>query len=130
MPCRCACLAGNPWLRSGTRSMAIGRDCVPSANMLPARKKKLPSKIVVDSRARFKHCTAHKETSRSEYMNDMDLKRNRIEMWAKIGGVGALAFVLAPIIFITIKGLIGLIVFLALALAGVKFIPYFAMVVA
>jgi len=65
-------------------------------------------------------------------MNDLDLdqKRNRIETVVKILAVLAVGFFVAPVILITIKGLIGLVTAGAIALVAINLTPWFSAVVA
>lgn len=60
-------------------------------------------------------------------MNDLELKRKRIETVVKVLGLGAVAFFLAPFIVMTIKGLIGLTVAAVISLLVVNVgVPWFA----
>lgn len=63
-------------------------------------------------------------------MNDLDLKRNRIQNIAKLGGVGVVGFFVAPFIFIAIKGVIGLAVAFAVSGTIIQFVPYVARLIA
>ena len=60
-------------------------------------------------------------------MNDLELKRQRIESIVKVVGLCAVGFFVAPFIFLTIKGLVGLAVAAAVGLSLVNIgIPWFA----
>jgi methyl-accepting chemotaxis protein len=63
-------------------------------------------------------------------MNDLELKRKRIETIVKVLGLGVVGFLVAPIIFATIQGLIGLVIAAGISFTVINFIPYFAMKVA
>lgn len=56
-------------------------------------------------------------------------KKQRIETIVKILGLGVVGFLVAPIIFVTIQGLIGLAIAAALSFGIIAFIPYFAMLI-
>ncbi len=59
-------------------------------------------------------------------MNELELKRKRIETIVKVLAIGLIGFFVAPFIFIAIKGIIGLAVAAAIALFGVNvFAPWF-----
>jgi len=59
-------------------------------------------------------------------MNDLELKRKRIETFVKIGALAIIGFLVAPFIFVAIKGLLGLALALAIGLFGVNvFAPWF-----
>src|SRR5687767_8252966 len=61
-------------------------------------------------------------------MIDLEKKRKRIEMIAASVGVCVVAFFVAPVIFVTIKGLIGIIVALGIVLPTLYVgVPWFAM---
>ncbi len=65
-------------------------------------------------------------------MNDLelDLKRKRIEWVVKILALLLVGFLVAPFIFIAIKGLIGMAIAAAVSFVVIMFIPWFAAVVA
>jgi hypothetical protein len=67
-------------------------------------------------------------------MNELDLKRNRIEKRVKIVATIvvtlALGFLVAPIVFTAIKGLFGLIAVGAIALVTINLVPWFSAMVA
>lgn len=59
-------------------------------------------------------------------MQDIELKRKRIESIVKVAALGVVGFVVAPVIFLTIKGLIGLIVAAGISMTVINFTPWFA----
>jgi hypothetical protein len=63
-------------------------------------------------------------------MNDLELKRERIEKFVKYAALPVIGFVVAPYIFLSIKGLIGLIIAGVISVVVVNMIPWFAAVVA
>jgi len=63
-------------------------------------------------------------------MNDLELKRDRIEKVVKIVSLLVVGFFVAPVVFISIKGLIGLVIAGAISLVVVNLIPWFSAVVA
>ena len=63
-------------------------------------------------------------------MNDADLKRKRIETLVKVGGLGLVGLLVAPFVFVAIKGLIGLVVAAGISFGVISFLPYFAMKIA
>lgn len=63
-------------------------------------------------------------------MNDLDAKKQRIETIAKIVGIAVTGFFVAPFIFLTIKGILGLAIAAGMSFVIVNFLPYFAMKVA
>ena len=62
-------------------------------------------------------------------MNNLETKRQRIEMFVKIAALGVLGFVIAPFVFLSIKGLIGLLIAGAISFTAIQFLPYFAALV-
>lgn len=64
-------------------------------------------------------------------MNDLELKRKRIETVVKVLGVGVVGFLVAPFAFIAIKGIVGLIVIAAISLLVINVaVPWFAVSIA
>ena len=63
-------------------------------------------------------------------MNDLELKRKRIETTVKILALLVIGFFVAPFVFISIKGLIGLVIAFAISFGVISFTPYFATVIA
>lgn len=63
-------------------------------------------------------------------MNDLEQKRKLYQLLAKIGALLVIGFFAAPVIFLSIKGLAGLIVASALAYTAIHFVPWFSDVVA
>lgn len=63
-------------------------------------------------------------------MNDLELKRERIERIVKYAALPIIGFIVAPYIYLSIKGLIGLIVAGVISVIVVNMIPWFAAVVA
>lgn len=63
-------------------------------------------------------------------MNDLELKRQRIERLVKYAALPIIGFIVAPYVFLSIKGLIGLIVAGVISVVAVNMIPWFAAVVA
>jgi predicted RNase H-like nuclease (RuvC/YqgF family) len=63
-------------------------------------------------------------------MNDLEIKRNRIEKTVKILSLLVVGFLVAPFVFIAIKGLVGLAVAGAISLVVVNLIPWFSAMVA
>ena len=63
-------------------------------------------------------------------MNELEIKRNRIEKIVKILSLLVVGFLVAPFVFIAIKGLIGLVVAAAVSLVVVNLIPWFSAMVA
>jgi hypothetical protein len=59
-------------------------------------------------------------------MNDIELKRKRIETVVKILALLVVGFFVAPFVFISIKGLAGLAIAFILSLTVLNFIPWFA----
>lgn len=60
-------------------------------------------------------------------MNELELKRKRIETWGKVIGLGIAGFLFAPIAYATITGLVSLIVVGVIALTVVHVgVPWFA----
>jgi hypothetical protein len=57
-------------------------------------------------------------------------KKQRIETIAKIAGAGVIGFVVAPFVFIAIKGLIGLIIAAIISFVAIQFLPVLALKVA
>jgi len=62
--------------------------------------------------------------------DDLEIKRNRIESIVKVLAFLVAGFLVAPFIFIAIKGLIGLVVALVVGLVVVNLIPWFSSMVA
>jgi len=58
-------------------------------------------------------------------MQNLELKRKRIESVAKIGALLVVGFVVAPFIFISIKGIVGLAAAVVIGLTINAFIPWF-----
>jgi hypothetical protein len=54
-------------------------------------------------------------------------KGNRIKRWATVLGIGVIGFLVAPMIFLTIKGIIGLAIAAAIGAALIAFTPWYAM---
>jgi hypothetical protein len=63
-------------------------------------------------------------------MTTNEQKRKQIETIAKVGGAGVVGFLVAPVVFIAIKGLIGLIIAAIVSFVAIQFIPVFALKVA
>lgn len=63
-------------------------------------------------------------------MNELDLKRERIEKIVKYAALPIIGFVVAPYIFLSIKGLIGLVIAGVISVIVVNMIPWFASMVA
>jgi hypothetical protein len=63
-------------------------------------------------------------------MNDLELKRERIEKIVKYAALPIVGFIVAPYIFLSIKGLIGLVIAGVISVVVVNMIPWFAAVVA
>lgn len=63
-------------------------------------------------------------------MIDLEQKRKRIEALVKIGGLGIIGFLVAPFIFLTIQGLIGLVVAAGISFTAINFVPWYAAKVA
>lgn len=59
-------------------------------------------------------------------MQDLELKKKRIETIAKVGGLGVIGFLVAPVIFLTIKGIIGLAIAAGIGVTLINFTPWFA----
>ena len=59
-------------------------------------------------------------------MNDIEKKRQRIELGVKIVSLLVVGFLVAPFVFVAIKGLVGLLVAGAISLTAIQFAPYFA----
>lgn len=57
-------------------------------------------------------------------------KADRLKKWATLGGIGVAGFLVAPFVFISIKGLIGAGVALALSFTMVMLAPWFALKIA
>lgn len=60
-------------------------------------------------------------------MNELDRKQTKIENVVKVLGLLLTGFIVAPFVFIAIKGLIGLIIAAAVSFAVINFLPYIAM---
>lgn len=56
-------------------------------------------------------------------MQNLDQKRQRIETIAKVAGTGIIGFLVAPFVFIAIKGLIGLIIAAIISFIAIQFVP-------
>lgn len=67
---------------------------------------------------------------REKHMNDLDIKRQRIEKLVKYSAVPIIGFFVAPFIFIAIKGAIGLLIAGAVGFIGVNMMPWFGAMVA
>ena len=63
-------------------------------------------------------------------MNEVELKRKRIEAAVKIGGMLAVGFLVAPFVFIAIKGILGLVAASAVGFFIINLVPWFAAKVA
>jgi len=63
-------------------------------------------------------------------MEDLEQRRKRIEILVKLVAAGVVGFLVAPFIFIAIKGLVGLIIAAAVAFIIIQFIPFFALKIA
>lgn len=63
-------------------------------------------------------------------MNNIEQKRQRIELIAKIAALMLVGFFVAPFVFIAIKGIVGFIIASGIALTAIQFTPYFAMKIA
>lgn len=59
-------------------------------------------------------------------MQDLELKRKRIETGVKVGATLLVGFLVAPFVFIAIKGLIGLIIAAGVAAVAINFAPWAA----
>jgi len=59
-------------------------------------------------------------------MNEFDLKRNRAETIVKVLLGGIICFLMAPFIFIAIKGFVGLVVAGVLSFIALNMVPWFA----
>jgi hypothetical protein len=59
-------------------------------------------------------------------VNDLDIKRNKIQNVAKLGAAGVVCFLVAPFILIVIKGLLGLIVAATIGVAAIQLAPLVA----
>lgn len=57
-------------------------------------------------------------------------KRDKLKKWATIGAIGVVGFLVAPIIFLTIQGLVGLAIAGAIGFTLVTLAPWFALKVA
>lgn len=58
--------------------------------------------------------------------NDREQKRKRIEAAVKVGGALVVGFIVAPFVFIAIKGIVGLVVAGALSMTAINLMPWFA----
>jgi len=63
-------------------------------------------------------------------MNELEQKRKRIELAVKITAFSIIGFLVAPVILLVIKGLVGLIVAGIIGFAAIQFAPYLGMVIA
>lgn len=63
-------------------------------------------------------------------MQDLEQKRKRIEALVKVGGLLVIGFFVAPVIFISIKGLIGLVLAAGVSFTALNFVPWYAAKVA
>ena len=63
-------------------------------------------------------------------MNDLEKKRKNIELGVKLGAFALVGFLVAPFIFLAIKGLIGLLIAGGIAFTAMQFAPYFSMKIA
>lgn len=64
-------------------------------------------------------------------MNDLEKRRKRIETVMKVLGLGIVGFFVAPFIFLSIKGIIGLFIAVVLSVLIITvFVPWFAKAVA
>lgn len=61
---------------------------------------------------------------------DNETRRKRIEMAVKLAALGVVGFLVAPIIFVTIKGIIGLGIAMVLGLVGINLAPWVSVKVA
>lgn len=59
-------------------------------------------------------------------MQDLELKRTRIEKLVKFAALLGIGFIVAPFIFISIKGLAGLLIAAAISWTAIAFTPWFA----
>ena len=57
-------------------------------------------------------------------------KRDKLKKWATIGAIGVVGFLVAPIVFLTIQGLVGLAIAGAIGFTLVTLAPWFALTVA
>jgi hypothetical protein len=57
-------------------------------------------------------------------MNELELKRKRIETVVKIGAMGVIGFLVAPFVFIAIKGLIGALIAIVISLIAINLAPW------
>jgi hypothetical protein len=63
-------------------------------------------------------------------MDDLEQRRKRIETLVKLAATGVVGFLVAPFIFIAIKGIVGLIIAAAVSFITIQFIPFFALKIA
>jgi hypothetical protein len=63
-------------------------------------------------------------------MNDQIVKRDKIAKLVKYGSAGLVALVVSPIIFLVIKGMVGLIMAAVLGFTAIQLAPWFAMKIA
>lgn len=63
-------------------------------------------------------------------MIDLEQKRKRIEGLVKIGGLCVIGLVVAPFIFLTIQGLLGLVLAAGISFTAINFVPWYAAKVA
>lgn len=61
---------------------------------------------------------------------DLIAKRDRMKKWVSVGALGVVGFLVAPIIFLTIKGIIGLAIAAAVGFTLTMLAPVFALKVA
>lgn len=54
-----------------------------------------------------------------------DVKKKNIILASKVAGVGIVSFVIAPLVFVAIQGLMGLIVVGVIVIAGINLVPLF-----
>lgn len=62
--------------------------------------------------------------------NELNTKHKRIELFVKLGAMGIIGFVLAPYIFLSIKGIMGLIIACTIGFVAINMAPWFAVKVA
>jgi Tfp pilus assembly protein FimV len=60
-------------------------------------------------------------------MNEIETKRQKYYKWGQIAVIGVLGLIASPIVFLAIKGIIGLMVAATLGLAAITFAPYISM---
>lgn len=63
-------------------------------------------------------------------MNDLEQKRKRIELGVKLAALAAIGFFVAPVIFVAVKGIIGLALAAGVGLVGINMAPWFSAKVA